>query len=108
MVCAEAAMLSIEVVYCPPSGPVDLCRLHLPPGTTLWQAVAASGVAERHPDLSLTGAGHGIWGRLARADQVLRDGDRVELYRPVRLEPKEARRERQRAQRRQRKPSLTR
>ena len=101
MACAEAAGLAVEVVYCPASGPVDLSRLHLPAGATLAQALQASGVMERHPDLAQSGAGHGIWGRLAAAEQLLCDGDRVELYRPLRLEPKEARRERQRMQRRQ-------
>jgi putative ubiquitin-RnfH superfamily antitoxin RatB of RatAB toxin-antitoxin module len=95
-------MLAIEVVYCPASGPVDLSHLRLPPGTTLAQALQASGVLERHPGLAEAAAGHGVWGRLAPPEQLLRDGDRVELYRPLRLEPKEARRERQRVQRTQR------
>ena len=102
MACAETDLLAIEVVYCPASGPVDLSHLHLPPGATLAQALQASGVLDRHPGLAQAAAGHGVWGRLAPADQLLRDGDRVELYRPLRLEPKEARRERQRVQRKER------
>lgn len=103
MACAEPGAVEVEVVFCPELGPVDLSRLHLPAGATLAQAVEASGVVQRHPVLAQGGgAGHGIWGRLASAQQQLQDGDRVELYRPLRLEPKEARRERQRVQRRQR------
>jgi putative ubiquitin-RnfH superfamily antitoxin RatB of RatAB toxin-antitoxin module len=109
MACAETGAVEVEVVFCPEQGPVDLSRLRMPGGATLAQAVAASGVVQRHPVLAQGGgAGHGIWGRLASAQQVLHDGDRVELYRPLRLEPKDARRERQRVQRRERQGNLAR
>ncbi len=64
-------------------------ELELAEGTTLAQAVAAAGMAA---DAAI--AGYAVHGVLASADTVLRDGDRVELLRPLLLDPKEARRRR--------------
>jgi putative ubiquitin-RnfH superfamily antitoxin RatB of RatAB toxin-antitoxin module len=64
-------------------------------------ALRKSGLAQRHPALNLADAALGIWGALARPDQLLRDRDRVEVYRPLRVDPKEARRRRQQQQREQ-------
>lgn len=88
--------LAIEVVYSPAAGQVDHVELALPPGATVHDAVLASGVLERHP--SAADAELGVWGRLAPAQQPLRDRDRVELYRPLTVDPKEARRLRYRGQ----------
>ncbi len=88
----------VEVVYAPAGAPVDLTRLSLPAGSTLGQALAAAGVLARH-GLALSQADAGIWGRRAGLDACLRDGDRVELYRPLLCDPKEARRLRHRRQR---------
>ena len=63
-----------------------LRRLQLPTGSTVGDAVAASG---------LEGTGRvGIYGKVVPAGTVLADGDRVEIYRPLRADPKEARRAR--------------
>lgn len=94
----EGEPVRVEVVYAPLAGPVDLSQLVLPAGSTLAQAVAASGVLPRH-GLGAEHAAAGIWGRRARQDTPLRDGDRVELYRPLVCDPKEARRLRHRGQR---------
>jgi putative ubiquitin-RnfH superfamily antitoxin RatB of RatAB toxin-antitoxin module len=84
-------VLHIEVVFCPQPGHTDTVQLHLPEGATLHDAVAASGVCVRHT--LLPGAFQaGIWGRLQAPDTKLRDRDRVELYRPLQVDPKEARR----------------
>ena len=88
--------VQVEVVYAPPGGPVDLTRLVLPAGATLAQAVAESGVLLRH-DLGAEHGWAGIWGRRAQAGSTLRSGDRVELYRPLLCDPKEARRQRHNA-----------
>ena len=90
-------LLHVEVVYAPAGAAVDLTRLALPEGATLAEALEASGVLVRH-GLSLERTPAGIWGRRARADTRLRVGDRVELYRPLQCDPKEARRQRQRRQ----------
>ena len=71
----------------------------LPSGATLVEALQASGVLERHPGIELATAKVGVWGKLAALDTPLRDGDRVELYRPLMVDPKEARRLRYRSRR---------
>ena len=83
--------LQIEVVYCPQPGVTDLVALALPPGTLLGEALAASGLLERHA-LNPEGLRLGIWGRVREPGAVLRDLDRVEIYRPLTVDPKEARR----------------
>lgn len=70
----------------------------LPPGATLRQALLASGLQDECPGIDLTQATTGIWGRKAEMDTLLADGDRVELYRPLLVDPKVARRERFRKQ----------
>jgi putative ubiquitin-RnfH superfamily antitoxin RatB of RatAB toxin-antitoxin module len=85
--------LKIEVVYCPEPGTCDLVLLTLPTGATLADAVRASGLIERHglPAQSLR---LGVWCKPREADTVLRQRDRVEIYRPLKVDPKEARRQR--------------
>lgn len=87
------ASLEIEVVYALPAGE-DAVTLRLPAGATAGDAVRASGVLERHPEIDLDGQKIGIYGRVVAAQTLLRSGDRVEIYRPLLLEPKEARRRR--------------
>lgn len=91
--CAE---VRIEVVYAWPEGE-DCVRLVLPAGATAGDAVGASGIAARHPEAA--GAAIGIFGRKVGPAAVLREGDRVEIYRPLALDPKEARRRRARPRR---------
>lgn len=69
--------------------------LRLAPGTTVNDAVLASGLAQRFPDLDWRHAmTPGVWGRAVAWDQALKDGDRLELCRPLTVDPKVARRER--------------
>lgn len=88
----STSTVSVEVVYCAGRGDVDLTRLTLPAGATLADAVEASGLRQRHPALDPSKAG--VWSRLAPPAQALRDGDRVEVYRELRVDPMQARRER--------------
>lgn len=88
---AEAPSLWIEVVYCPQPGITDSVRLELASPATVALALQASGVLQRHG----LDAGHvrtGVWNHVREADFALRDGDRVEIYRPLTVDPKEARR----------------
>lgn len=94
-----AAPLGVEVVYSPAPRTVDRCELSLPPGSTVADALRASGLAQRHAELKLDLLRLGIWGRRCEAGAPLRDGDRVEVYRALQIDPKEARRLRQRRQR---------
>lgn len=84
-------MVRVEVVYCPAPGQVDRTELSLPDGATLADALRASGVLARHA-IDAAQADAGIWCRAAPPDTVLREHDRVELYRPLTVDPKEARR----------------
>jgi putative ubiquitin-RnfH superfamily antitoxin RatB of RatAB toxin-antitoxin module len=92
-------MLRVSVVFSPRAGEVDETDLTLPPGATVADAVEASGLQARHPKVDLNALPVGLWGALCERSQLLRDRDRVELYRPLRVDPKEARRQRQQVQR---------
>ncbi len=68
--------------------------LQVTAGTTVLDAIRASGVLERFPALDVSTAAVGIWGRASSLTVLLRPGDRVEIYRPLAIDPKEARRKR--------------
>ena len=93
---ASADMLSVTVVYSPRAGEVDEVLLSLQEGATVADALRDSGLAARHDTSQLA---VGVWGVLAALSDGLRDRDRVELYRPLQVDPKEARRLRQQEQR---------
>lgn len=88
-----AGTLRVEVAYCPRPGVNDVTVLELPAGATLADALKASGVLERHA-LAGEGLRTGIWCKARPPETPLRDRDRVELYRPLTVDPKEARRQR--------------
>lgn len=95
---SAAAPLRVEVVYCPRPGLSDLVALTLPADATLADALAASGLAARHA-LDAATLRAGIWGKVRDPATPLRDRDRVEIYRPLVVDPKEARRLRYRRHR---------
>ena len=89
--------LHITVVYSPRPREVHELTLQLPSGSTVVQAVRASGVFDQFPEIDLrdhAAFGIGIWGRKTTASHVLRDSDRIEIYRALKVDPKVARRER--------------
>ena len=83
--------LRIEVLYGDAPRSVWRWQGSLPAGATLAQALDASGLLAAHA-IDLTTCALGIWGRKQPATQPLRDGDRVEVYRALKVDPKEARR----------------
>lgn len=85
--------MKIEVVYALPDK-AELVRLELPEGSTVLQAVEACGFLEKHPEIDVKKNKFGIYAKLAKADTVLRDRDRVEIYRPLIADPKEVRKQR--------------
>jgi putative ubiquitin-RnfH superfamily antitoxin RatB of RatAB toxin-antitoxin module len=87
------ASLSVQVVYALP-GREDAVSLELPAGATALDALRASGLLERHPAIDLARQKIGIYGKVVSRQAPLRDGDRVEVYRPLLVEAKEARRRR--------------
>jgi hypothetical protein len=90
--------LRVEVAYSPAPRQVQVVTLELAAGCSVADALRASGLLERHA-LTLEGLRCGVWGRVQPLDALLRDGDRVELYRPLSVDPKEARRLRYKRQR---------
>jgi uncharacterized protein len=83
-------MLNIEVCYALPHAQT-LIALKLPQGATVQQAIDASGILARHPGIDLTQQKTGVFGKLKPLDAVLADHDRVEIYRPLIVDPKAAR-----------------
>lgn len=86
--------MKIVIVYALPDRQV-LRGMEVGEGTTLAAAVELSGLLAEFPEINLGMNPMGIYGRVIAKDAVLRDGDRIEIYRPLRVEPKEARRKRQ-------------
>jgi putative ubiquitin-RnfH superfamily antitoxin RatB of RatAB toxin-antitoxin module len=84
-------MIKVEVVFCPAPGVIDQVALTLADGSTVAQALQDSGVLLRH-GLEAGEVQVGVWGRKENLDKTLRERDRVELYRPLQCDPKEARR----------------
>jgi putative ubiquitin-RnfH superfamily antitoxin RatB of RatAB toxin-antitoxin module len=83
-------VIAVTVVFALPERATEIA-LRLPPGATLGHALDRSGLAARHPDIDFNVARVGIFGKLADRGSVLADGDRVEVYRPLTVDPKKAR-----------------
>jgi uncharacterized protein len=83
------ATLRVEVVFAL-AGEEDVACVHLPAPATVRDAIAASGMPERHPGIDLHCVG--IFGKEATLETPVAEGDRVEIYRRLALDPKEARR----------------
>ena len=86
-------LIAIEVAYATPEQQV-LIALDMPEGATVEQAITASGLLARFPEIDGADIKTGIFGSVSKPDQPLKPGDRVEIYRPLRHDPKEARRQR--------------
>ena len=71
-----------------------LKRLDVAEGTTVLQAIALSKIISQFPEIDLTKNKLGIFGKLTKPDTMLRHQDRIEIYRPLIIEPKDARRRR--------------
>ncbi len=84
-------MLEIEVVYALPKRQ-SVKTLTVQAGTTVRQAIQVSGIEDDFPQIDLSRDSVGIFSQKVELDHVLNDGDRVEIYRPLRVSPKEARR----------------
>jgi hypothetical protein len=89
----------VTVVYCAP-GCEDISEVTLPAGATVGDAISAAGVLVRRTEIAAKSPEVGIWGRSCALTQPVQDGDRVEIYRPLTVDPKEARRVRAEVRRR--------
>jgi putative ubiquitin-RnfH superfamily antitoxin RatB of RatAB toxin-antitoxin module len=89
----SATTINVEVVYALP-GQQSLLQVQLAEGATVEDAIRQSGVLEAFPDIDLAKNKVGIFSKLVKLDETLRDKDRVEIYRPLIADPKEVRRKR--------------
>jgi uncharacterized protein len=90
---APVDRLQVEVLFCPAPNVCDRSSLFLSPGASVADALHASGLHLRH-GAALDGLRVGVWNKVKTLDTPLRDGDRVEVYRALTVDPKEARRQR--------------
>lgn len=86
-------LMSIEVVY-PLPEKQEIFSVSLPVGASVRQAIEASGVLLKYPEIDMSKNKIGVFARLVKPDAPLRDRDRVEIYRPLIADPKEVRKQR--------------
>ena len=85
------ATISVELVFAMPDKQV-LRSVTLAEGSSVDDVIAMGNLLTDFPELVLEDMQAGIWGRPVGRDHVVREGDRVELYRPLEMDPREARR----------------
>ena len=86
--------MQITLMYSPVPRQVLELGLHVPEGCTAHAALDQAGWLKAYPELGTPALTLGVWGRRVSREHVLRDGDRLEVYRALRVDPKVARRER--------------
>ena len=89
---SDTDYIDIEVTYARPDKQLIL-SVSVPTGTTIEEAIELSGIAQRFPEIDLGNLVTGIFGKRAKLDQVLAEGERVEIYRPLKADPREVRRQ---------------
>jgi len=85
--------IAVQVVYALPAEPT-VVHLRVSAGTTLKEAIELSGLLDRYREIDLGAQRIGVFGQLRALTDPVRAGDRVEIYRPLRVDPKDARRRR--------------
>jgi len=92
----SGGFIEIEVIYALPHHQ-DVVMVRMPEGATVREALEASGLLLKYPEIEPGGRNRlGIYNKLAQPDTVLRERDRVEIYRPLIADPKALRRQRAR------------
>lgn len=89
----EMGLIEIEVAYAKPEEQV-IITINVPQETTIEQAVELSGLLARFPEIGRSEIKAGVFGVVRKPGQAVKQGDRVEIYRPLIHDPKEARRQR--------------
>ncbi|MEP4892085.1 MAG: RnfH family protein [Aliiglaciecola sp.] len=85
------SQITVEVVYGTPTEQA-LISVTIEKDKTAEQAIQASGVLRRFPEIDLSKLKIGIWNRTCKLTDIPKDGDRIEIYRPLIADPKEVRR----------------
>ncbi|MEO7032017.1 MAG: RnfH family protein [Herbaspirillum sp.] len=93
MVEQSGTMMTVQVCHAESTQRI-LLELQVPLGCTLRQAILASGILQQLPDLVLDQIQVGVFGKIKSLNSLLHPHDRIELYRPLRADPKDARRQR--------------
>ena len=86
-------MINVEVVYAA-NAQQKIVRLKVDDDCTVQSAIDRSGLLQMYPEIDLAANKVGVWNKLSKLDAVLRDLDRVEIYRPLIADPKEVRKRR--------------
>lgn len=87
----QSPSLTIELIYALPDEQ-ELITISIKDGATVEEAINASGILEKYPQIDLTATKVGIFSKATKLNEKLRDGDRIEIYRPLIADPKEMRR----------------
>ena len=87
---ADDAHIEVEVVYATAKRQKSV-RLTVPAGTRVAAAIRASGLLAEFPEIDLTVNAVGVWGKVVPLEHALREHDRIEIYRPLKVDPKQAR-----------------
>ena len=90
---ADTPLISIEVAYARPDTQV-IIPLQVIPGTTVLEAIKLSGIVQKFPEIDLQQNKLGIFSKITKAETVLQEKDRVEIYRTLIADPKVSRRAR--------------
>ena len=96
---ASADAIHVEVAYATPQRQITK-SLTLPDGSNVEHAIRASGLLDEFPEIDLAHQRVGVFGEFVRLDECLHGGERVEIYRALIADPKEARRRRAQAKKR--------
>ncbi len=88
----ENDLIKVELVYI--NSEQFVFNMEIPIGSNIYQAIIRSGVLEKYPEIDTLKNRVGVFNELASLETILHDGDRVEIYRPLQADPKEARRRR--------------
>ena len=83
--------MRVEVVFALPDRQ-ELLVVELPDGSSVGAAIEKSRLARQFPDVDFDALQAGVWGKPTARSHVVKEGDRVELYRPLAMDPREARR----------------
>jgi putative ubiquitin-RnfH superfamily antitoxin RatB of RatAB toxin-antitoxin module len=88
-----AGKCNIEIVYGTPQRQ-EIINIEVDENTTIEQAIMVSGIIEEFPEIDLAVNIVGIWNRVAKLKDIVKDLDRIEVYRPLLADPKEVRKRR--------------
>ena len=83
--------ISVELVFATPQKQL-LLVLEVDHGETVADVISHAAIGEQFPDMQISELAVGVWGKKVSRDYVVRDGDRIEVYRPLQIDPREARR----------------